>query len=191
MSDRPTPSPSARRRSERRRQSIAEEYAKDVETYVAAGADKQVQRVMTAVNRVSKQLERWYAAQLADVDLTSGEWAVLARLATAGGRTHTPSELADLTGVVPSSMTHRLDKMVDKGLVDRAPDPDHRSRVLISLSRGGWERFREIVRAADLVDAEVLAVLSTEEQEQLAGLLDTVMRGLDDLVEPAAPPPRP
>ena len=167
-----------------RRRRVAEQYTADVEAYVAAGGDELVQRVITAVNRLAKQLDRWYDAQLADVDLTTGEWAVLARLATARGETLTPSQLAEQTSVAPSSMTHRLDKMVDKGLVSRDPDPDNRSRVLITLSRAGWEKFRETIQAADLVESDVLAVLTQEQRHQLAALL---MSGIDDLGDPIAP----
>lgn len=170
-----------------RRRRVAEQYTADVEAYVAAGGDELVQRVITAVNRLAKQLDRWYDAQLADVDLTTGQWAVLARLATARGETLTPSQLAEQTSVAPSSMTHRLDKMVAKGLVSRDPDPDNRSRVLVTLSRAGWEKFRETIQAADLVESDLLAVLTQEQRHQLAALLDLLMAGIDDLGDPMAP----
>ena len=58
---------------------------------------------------------------------------MLARLATvAEGAALTPSQLADATNVAASSMTHRLDRMSQRGLVARAPDPDNRTRVLVS-----------------------------------------------------------
>ncbi|AKT52733.1 MarR family transcriptional regulator [Arsenicicoccus sp. oral taxon 190] len=156
--------------------------------YVAAGGDEQVQRVTTAVNRVGRQLDRWYATQLAGVGLTADEWAVLTRLARAGGETLTPSQLAEQTSVAPSSMTHRLDKLVDKGLVSRGPDPDSRARVLVTLSREGWESFREAMHALDRVERDVLAVLDSAQRDQLAALLDLVIGGIDDLVEPATLP---
>ena len=50
--------------------------------YVAAGGDESVQRVITACLRPDPQADQWYARQLADLDLSHGEWAVLAHLAT-------------------------------------------------------------------------------------------------------------
>ncbi len=48
-----------------------------VAAFVAAGADESVQRVITAVHRLSRSLNQWYDRQLAELDVTSGEWAVL------------------------------------------------------------------------------------------------------------------
>ena len=84
-----------------------------VAAFVAAGADESVQRVIAAVHRLSRRLNRWYDHQLADLDSTSGEWAVLDQLVRSpGGAPLTPSQLAEAANVAPSSMTHRLDRMV-------------------------------------------------------------------------------
>ena len=40
-----------------------------VASYVAAGADESVQRVITAVHRVSRRLNQWYDQQLTDLDV--------------------------------------------------------------------------------------------------------------------------
>lgn len=177
----PSRSDAARRRSAQRRRKIASQYTADVETYVAAGGDVQVQRIITAINRLAKQLSRWYDAQLNEVGLTPPEWDVLGRLATAGDTPLTPGQLADLNDVAPSSMTHRLDRLVDKDLVARGTDPDNRSRVQITLTRAGWEKFSEAVRVTDIVESEVLARVDVDRREELADLLDLVMAGLDDL----------
>ena len=102
-------------------QSAQEQYREAVATYVAAGGDESVQRVITAVNSLSRKLEQWYTRQLVDLDLSHGEWSVVAQLATADGKPLTPSRLADATNVAPSSMTHRLDKMTERGVVRRSP----------------------------------------------------------------------
>ena len=41
--------------------------------------------MITAVHRVSRRLNQWYDQQLADLDVSTGEWAVLDELARAGG----------------------------------------------------------------------------------------------------------
>ncbi|HEY8655094.1 MAG TPA: MarR family transcriptional regulator, partial [Dermatophilaceae bacterium] len=85
-----------------------DEYRADVAAYVAAGGDESVQRVITAVHGLARKLDQWYARQLADLDLSAGEWAVLSRLARRGeNEAVTPSQLAEATSVAPSSMTHR------------------------------------------------------------------------------------
>ncbi|MEO6996880.1 MAG: MarR family transcriptional regulator, partial [Terracoccus sp.] len=102
--------------------SIRDQHADDVATYVAAGGEETVQRVITAVYGVTKKLDQWYNRQFADLELSQGEWAVLAALAKAGDTCLTPSQLADLSSVAPSSMTHRLDKMTGRGILQRRPD---------------------------------------------------------------------
>ena len=67
--------------------------------------------MITAVHRVSRRLNQWYDQQLVDLDVSSGEWAVLSALARAGIDGLIPSQLAAAAHVAPSSMTHRLDRM--------------------------------------------------------------------------------
>ena len=43
-----------------------------VAAFVAAGADESVQRVITAVHRLSRRLTRWYDHQLADLQINVG-----------------------------------------------------------------------------------------------------------------------
>lgn len=173
------PSPSKRARSTQK-PSAQEQYREAVATYVAAGGDESVQRVITAVNSVSRKLDQWYNRQLADLDVSHGEWSVLAHLATSDGQQVTPSRLADATNVAASSMTHRLDKMSERGLVRRSPDPDNRTRVLVELTDQGWELFEAAVREANVVESDVLAGLTRKERGQLAALLEVVISSLDD-----------
>ncbi len=161
--------------------SAQEQYQKAVATYVAAGGDESVQRVITAIYSLTRKLDQWYNRQLADLDLSHGEWSVLARLATADAQPLTPSQLADATNVAASSMTHRLDRMTERGLVRRSPDPDNRTRVLVELTEPGWEMFEASVREADVVESDTLSGLAREERDQLATLLEVVISRLDDL----------
>lgn len=168
----------------KRAQSAQEQYQKAVATYVAAGGDESVQRVITAMSSVSRKLEQWYTRQLVDLDLSHGEWSVVAQLATADGKQVTPTRLADASNVAASSMTHRLDRMTERGLVRRSPDPENRTRVLVELTDQGWEMFEAAVREADVVESDVLAGLTRKERGQLATLLEVVISRLDDLETP-------
>lgn len=161
--------------------SAQSQHRRAVAAYVAAGGEESVQRVITAIYGVTKRLDQWYARQLADLDLAQGEWAVVTALAKAGDTTLTPSQLADLTSVAPSSMTHRLDKMSARGLIERAPDPDNRTRTYISLSHAGWELFTAAIKESDVVESEVLHGLSADERHELGRLLEVVIDRLDDV----------
>ncbi|MHA7985003.1 MarR family winged helix-turn-helix transcriptional regulator [Rathayibacter sp. CAU 1779] len=164
----------------RRTPTAPELHRQAVAAYVAAGGEESVQRVITAVGSLSKKLEQWYARQLADLDLMSGEWAVIAALAKTG-EPLTPSQLADLTSVAPSSMTHRLDKLADRGLVERAPDTANRTRVFVELTDSGWDLFGQAIRGSNVVESDVLKDLSDSERGELARLLEVVIARLDDI----------
>jgi DNA-binding MarR family transcriptional regulator len=153
----------------------------EVAAFVAAGADESVQRVITAVHRLSRRLNRWYDRQLADLDITAGEWTVLEQLARSPGEAPlTPSQLAAAANVAPSSMTHRLDRMVERGLIARSADPENRVRVRVRLTDAGYGLYAQAIREADLVEADLLAGLSSKQVQTLAELLERVIAGLDD-----------
>jgi DNA-binding MarR family transcriptional regulator len=161
--------------------SAQDEYRADVAAYVAAGGDESVQRVITAVHGLARKLNQWYARQLADLDLSAGEWAVLSRLARSNeDEALTPSQLAEATSVAPSSMTHRLDRMAQRDLIARAADPDNRTRVLITLTDEGWATFKAAVRESDMVESDVLGPLSRSQREKLASLLEVLIANLDE-----------
>ncbi|MDV3221146.1 MarR family transcriptional regulator [Intrasporangium sp.] len=164
-----------------RARSAQEQHRKAVAAYVAAGGEESVQRVITAIYGVTKKLDQWYVRQLADLDLTQGEWAVVAALAKAGESCLTPSQLADLTNVAPSSMTHRLDKMAQRGLVQRRPDETNRTRTLISLTSEGWDLFSDSIRESNVVESDILRGLSADERGELAQLLERVIDQLDTI----------
>jgi DNA-binding MarR family transcriptional regulator len=157
-----------------------QEVHQKVAALVAAGADESVQRVITAVHRLSRRLNRWYDRQLADLGITAGEWTVLERLVRSpGGAPLTPSQLAEAANVAPSSMTHRLDRMVERGLIARSVDPENRVRVRVRLTDAGNSLYAQAIREADLVEANLLAGLTPRQVQTLADLLERVIAGLD------------
>ena len=105
---------------------------------------------------------------------------MLTSLAKAG-EALTPSQLADLTNVAPSSMTHRLDKLAQRGLVERTPDAVNRTRIFVSLTDAGWELFSLAIRDSEVVESDVLKDLGDAERGELARLLEVVIARLDDI----------
>lgn len=163
------------------RQSESAAYRAAVGAYVAAGADESVQRVVTAVHRLSKRLGQWYDSQLADLNISSNEWLVLGELARAHEDVAlTPSQLATATNVAASSMTHRLDRLVERRLVDRQIDPENRTRVLVRLTDAGWQLYAAAIQSSNLVEADLIAPLSGRQVDDLARLLEKLIDGLDE-----------
>lgn len=158
-----------------------ERYEAEVAAYVAAGGNQAVQRVITAVHGLHRRLSQWYTVQLTDIGLSAGEWGVLSQLATSPHEAPvTPSQLASYLAVAPSSMTHRLDKMTERGLIERTPDLENRTRVLVTLTEAGWQMFQQVIKESDVVESDVLDRLSPADRDQLAALLELAIAGLDD-----------
>src|SRR4051794_21345542 len=156
------------------------EYERAVRVYTEAGAAETVQRIVTAISRLSRRLDVFYAERFDSLDISRAEWPVLQALAMEGRNGHSnPSRLADATGVSASTMTHRLDRMVERGLVARAPDPENRTKMVVSLTRTGWDRFREGVLGVEPEEAGVFAPLTDAERATLARLLEKAIAGQD------------
>jgi DNA-binding MarR family transcriptional regulator len=157
-----------------------EEVRLAVAAYVAAGADESVQQVITAVHRLSRRLNQWYDVQLAGLGLSAGEWSVLSALARAPETDPlTPTQLAATANIAPSSMTHRLDRMVERDLIRREPDPTNRTRVLVRLTDAGWHLYAAAIREANVVESGLLAGLADNQVAELAGLLELMITKLD------------
>ena len=154
------------------------EYERAVRVYTDAGAAETVQRIVTAVSRLSRRLDVFYTERFDTLDLSRPEWSVLHALAMEGRNGHSnPSRLAEVAGVSASTMTHRLDRMVERGLVQREPDPANRTRMVVSLTRAGWDRFREAVLDVESQEAGVFAPLTDAERAALARLLEKAIAG--------------
>jgi DNA-binding MarR family transcriptional regulator len=155
------------------------DYAQAVAVYTAAGGQETVQRVVTAISRLGRRLDVFYREQFEELSISHGEWTVLSTLAIEGREGgSTPSKLADICGVSPSTMTHRLDKMAERDLIVRAPDPENRTRIRVLLGDDGWELFRRAILDAEVVESRILSPLTGAERRQLAALLEKVVAGL-------------
>ncbi len=162
-----------------KRRSPLAEYERAVAVYTAAGGQETVQRVVTAMSRLSRRLDVFYREQFHDLGLTHGEWTVLQAVALAGpDGGSTPSRLADVAGLSPSAMTHRLDRLAARGLLARAPDPANRTRIKITLTDQGWTLFQTAIADAEQVETSLLAPLDDREQQRLVALLEKLVAGL-------------
>jgi DNA-binding MarR family transcriptional regulator len=105
-------------------------------------------------------------------DLTLGDFDVLAQLALAGGELRM-TDLAARAFSSRSSMTRRVDRLVDEGLVRRSgAEADARS-VVVALTEAGLARLRETV-PVHLRKVSELFIERLDDQE-----LATLERALD------------
>ncbi len=136
--------------------------------------------VLSRVARLSRHLDRARRAAFQRSDLELWEWDVLSALRRAGEPFQlSPKQLLQQTLVSSGTMTNRIDRLVERGLVRRESDPGDRRGVLVILSDDG--RVRVDAAITRLVDAEamLLASLSRSDRERLAALLRKLSLGFD------------
>jgi DNA-binding MarR family transcriptional regulator len=102
---------------------------------------------------------------------------------------HSPisqKELAYLLGIRSQSLAEHIAKLEELGLVERNPDPQDRRTSVVELTDAG----RNAVENDTVVpETDPFAVLSDQEKQQLASLLDKAIAGIEDTL-PEGPDPR-
>jgi DNA-binding MarR family transcriptional regulator len=129
--------------------------------------------VVSRLARVRDFIDAQLAAVFGNFGLSAPSFAVLVTLARLGGESVGVSQrrLADELGLTPGTISVRIDRLVEDGLVSREPDPDARRNVLVALTPKGRELFERVVPAHLANEARLLSALSESEQKLLTDLL--------------------
>jgi DNA-binding MarR family transcriptional regulator len=90
-----------------------------------------------------------------------------------------PSALFRSMMVTSGTMTNRIDRLEEKGLVRRVPDPEDRRGVLVELTEQGRELIDTALSAHVANEERILESLSKEEQHTLATLLGKLLSSLE------------
>lgn len=78
------------------------------------------------------------------------------------------SEVADHLGVTRATASSMTDRLVQRGLVDRAEDPEERRHVMLKLTATGQEQLEQMRQITRLKIAELLGGLTPEELSSLS-----------------------
>ena len=117
--------------------------------------------VFRAHQAMRQEMYRRFAAR--GIDMTPEQWVVLVRLWERDGRSQ--NELSDQTLRDKHTMSRMLDGMVQRGWLERRPDPlDGRSR-LVFLTRAGLELEVTAVPIARALVEDLLAGIPAKELE--------------------------
>jgi len=142
--------------------------------------------VIARLARVRSQIDADLGALFAAHDLSAANFAVLVTLARIGGDGRVSQRrLMDELGLTSGTISVRIDRLVEEGLVDRQADPESRRNTMITLTDRGREVIERLVPAHLANERRLLAALSGDEQRALASLL----RKLLVEFEGSQPPP--
>ena len=136
--------------------------------------------VVGRVSRLSRLIDRRLSENFARFDLEDWMYDVLATLRRSGE----PYELhaGDLmrqSMVTTGAITNRIDRLEQRGLVERAASTDRR-KVIVRLTKQGFDAVESVVDSHMATEREILAGLTDRERHDLARLLRTALLHLDD-----------
>jgi len=104
------------------------------------------------------------------VNLTSPQWAALAKLAETGPCSQ--NQLGRLIAMDVATIKGVIDRLSARGLTETSPDPEDGRRLLVSLTRTGAQTAEKAAVNALAISKETLAPLDTKEREMLFALLN-------------------
>ena len=88
--------------------------------------------------------------------------------------------LAEATMQSAASMTTIVDRLLERGLVERRRDPEDRRSVVVSLTEAGKEVLHRVKADRRHTVKRVLAQLAPEERSRLLEILDKMIRLLEE-----------
>jgi DNA-binding MarR family transcriptional regulator len=132
--------------------------------------------VLSRVTRLARLLDRARREAFAEHDLDLGDFDVLAALRRSGNPYQlSAGALGASTMVTSGTMTHRIDRLVVRGLVERQPDPHDGRGVLVRLTAQGKQRVDAALASLLQQERELLATVGEAEQQKLADLLRSLL----------------
>jgi DNA-binding MarR family transcriptional regulator len=142
--------------------------------------DVQPMQVLSRVARLARHLDRARRSAFAAHGLEPWEFDVLAALRRQGPPYElSPGALLHTTLVTSGTMTNRLDRLEQAGLVRRRPDPEDKRRVRVTLTPAGQSRADDALAALLAAEQALLATLPDSGRQDLADLLRVLLVPLD------------
>ncbi|GAA5166463.1 MarR family transcriptional regulator [Ornithinimicrobium tianjinense] len=143
--------------------------------------------VLSRVSRLARLLDLERRRAFAEQGLEAWEFDVLSALRRSGEPYQlTPGDLLRETLVTSGTMTNRLDRLADRGLLRRETSPRDRRAVLVTLTPEGLGLADRALEALLEGERELLAVLDVEGRADLAAYLKELLVDL----EPSRAPSR-
>lgn len=131
---------------------------------------------------VSNAVSQEFARKVSGEDVTVAEWAFMRALYDL--KRTPPSVLAERMGMTKGAISKLGERLIAKGLVERAESQEDKRAHSLSLTKEGRAKIPVLAALADENDAEFFGVLTKAEHEAL----DRILRVLAERRELKATP---
>lgn len=136
--------------------------------------------IFSRMTRITKHLDRARARAFERSGLTSWEFDVLAVLRRGGAPfRQSPKILVQQTMVSSGTMTNRIDRMTNRGLVRRLTDPNDGRGVLVEMTEQGQTLVDAAMTRLSDAEEHLLGGVPRAERERLAALLRRLALSVD------------
>ncbi|MFE0464715.1 MarR family transcriptional regulator [Kitasatospora sp. NPDC058965] len=143
--------------------------------------------VITRLARVRSHLDTALADVFAGFDLTPADFQVLVNLRRAGYPYQLgQARLMDSLGLTSGTVSVRLARLEQRGVVVREPDPVDKRSSTVRLTDSGLQLFDRIAPAHLAGEDRLLSALSPGEQDQLAAMLRKLLVSFEQVGAGAA-----
>lgn len=136
-------------------------------------------------NRFGHQVGTGFERRLAQHEVTVSQWCLMVVLYH--GSASTVRDIARIIQLDAGAVTRLADRLSEKGLVTRAPDPKDARSVILQLTEEGHRLTPILAEEADKNDEAFFGVLSAEEIAQYKTLLTKLLMRAGNEVPAAWP----
>lgn len=134
--------------------------------------DSDAKGITGRIVRLESLFQRRFAEAFAELGMTEGDYGILAPLRRAGPPYQlTPAGLAKARMMSSGGLTPALDRLQQRGWIERAPNPDDRRSMLVRLTPAGKELIDQAMEAHIAAEHDLVRHLSPTKQRQLTTLL--------------------
>jgi DNA-binding MarR family transcriptional regulator len=125
---------------------------------------------------VARLQRKRFAQHARNAGLTSTQWQAIAHLAKHEGINQ--AGLAELLEVEPITLVRMLDRLAERGLIERRQHPTDRRTWQLFLKDAAHPLLGELQQIGETTRGEALAGLCDEERRSLAAALTTIKTNL-------------
>lgn len=125
------------------------------------------------LTKAQHTVHQYFKASLAKFDVTPVQYSILSCLWKESPQT--PKQIAAFLELDGSTITGLLDRMEDKGLITRNPNPDDRRTLKVIITGQGLKLQKSIDEVIKESNIYILNIFSDEEQDQLKRLLERII----------------